>query len=239
MNLQTFIIRYATSIIWRLSPERKIRALRSFSMVEKDSACRFMKYVTILDKPELKKDVFQHALEEFHHSSMFDQLVKQLNNTHVNIEVNPKKFLIQEDASLSDVIEAYAYAHVGEEAINKNFWAYNNPKFERIVRSVFAKISIDEKRHAEASDDVLLTLCQGDMRRYNQLCRQAKRKRWYEEYSVVMKRVGEFQLNLVLGLVYFIVGPLVTLTLKSRLDFSKEKQLKVFKEQIKDLEDAL
>lgn len=238
LSFQVLIIKFVTPYIWKYFPERKLNSLRYFSTVEKDSACRFMQYVPLMEDPKLKNEVFQHALEEFHHASMFEELVKKINNSYINIEIAPRKFIITEKSTKEELLNAYAYAHVGEDSINKDFWAYNNQKFDPLVRKTFAKISIDEKRHAGSSDHVLMGLCQSERSLYSRVILKAKFKRWYEQYSVTMKSVGEIQLNLMLKLVYFFVGPIALMSLRNRLDLSTEAQLAVFKEQIEDMENT-
>lgn len=236
MALQRFIIRYFTPYIWKAFPERKLAALRRFALVEKDSGCRFMQYMTYVDHVETQRDLFQHAQEEFFHSKLFEDLAKSLDNKYVSTQVPPRKFLITENSKMSDLVDAYAYAYVGENAIDQNFWAYNNKRMETSLRKVFARVAADEALHAKSTDAILLHFCNKDMNLYNKSLASAERRRFSEEYSAVMTKVGEFQLAILLKLIYLLTGVLSYFSLRARMRLNREDELSVFKEQIEDFE---
>lgn len=229
-----FIIRNITPKVWFFSPDLKSKTLMRFSVTEKDSAYRFMKYLPLIEDPKIKNDIFQHALEEFFHSQLFEKLALKQSQTYINYTIPPRKNILTGEISENDLVESYAYAFVGENEVNKSFEAYNSSGFDKETRKIFARIASDEKRHAVTTDHILLHLCKNDKLKYKKSYRNALHKRWYEEYSVLMNSMGSLNLNLILGIIYYIFGAFSFLSLKKRMQVQPHQELGFFKDQVND-----
>jgi rubrerythrin len=219
-----------------VSPSRKLNALKRFAAVEKDSGVRLMQYSEMIKDGKLKAEVFEHALEEFDHSAMFEKLIKKNNNSYYKLEIAPKKFMLDQGSSYEDLIEAYAYAYVGENIINKNFFYYNSSLIDQELRRVFSIIAAEEQVHARDTDEILLKFCNNDMQLYSKYLSSARRKRLKEEFLSVATGAGRGFLSFVLMLVYFVAGPFCFLSLRKRLKFSEASELEIFKSQVNDTE---
>ncbi len=230
--LQRMIIRCITPLVWKSFPGRKVRALRRFATVERDSGFRFLQYTSHMQNPASQAKMFAHAVEEFHHADLFDDQVRRLDAGHAPVIIQDRQFVITESSSPKDVAEAYGYAHIGETLINRNFAAYNNRWMPRELGNLFDRISRDEQRHAELTDDLLLEMVQEDQKQYRSIVRRAYWRRQLEEYSRFASKFGEVYLNLVLLATYFLVGSLTTRTLRKRLEMPRTEQLAVFRDQL-------
>lgn len=239
LNFQRFIITYITPVIWKYFPNRKIRTIQKFSYTEKDSGCRLMQYLILIKDPEIKKELFQHVLEEFHHADLFANLATQMSSMYSNVEIPPRSFQITADSPFKDLVSAYAYASVGESEINKDFSAYNNKRFDKKIRAVFARVASDESRHSDNTDEIFLKLCSTINAKPNSVYFWARLKRRYELYSVFMKQIGEIQLSLVLRLLYYVIGSVIYTSLQNRLVLSIDAQLVILKNQIAELEKSI
>jgi hypothetical protein len=235
LNIQKLIITFITPNVWKIFPSRKIQTIQKFSYTEKDSGCRLLQYLVLIKDPDIKKELFQHVLEEFYHADLFADLAKQISVNYSNVSIPSREFQVTADSPYDDLLAAYAYAHIGEYSINKDFSSYNNKRFDRDIRAAFARVASDEGRHAESTDDVFIKLCNFDKNKARKIYFFATLKRKYELYSAFMKQVGEFQLTILLRGLYFILGVFIYKNLQSRLNFSSQAQLEILKNQISEL----
>jgi hypothetical protein len=236
MNIRQLIIRYITPIIWKYFPKRKLSSIQKFSYTEKDSGCRLLQYLVLIKDPAIKKELFQHVLEEFYHADLFSDLSKELSNEFTNLSIPPREYQVTEDSAYEELLSAYAYAHIGESSINKDFSAYNNKNFTRNIRAVFARVASDELNHAESTDEIFVNMCNYDLPKAKKIYFKAKIKRIFSQYSAFMKQVGEFQLNIILKIIYYLFGTFIYKNLQKRLSFSAKDQLEILKSQIAVLE---
>lgn len=231
---QRLVISRISPLVWKWFPARKVHALRRFAAIERDSAFRFLQYTPHMYSVPNRVDMFIHALEEFHHADLFENQVDKLDRNYVPHSISGRKFVITESSSAEEIAKAYGYAHIGETYINKNFFAYNNPRMPSDLRNLFSKIAKDELRHAHATDRILMSLCDQNKKSYETIVNNAKWKRRYEEYANFMTKFGQVDLKIIFAFTYFVFGALSVSSLRRRFRLDRTEQLEIFKSQVID-----
>lgn len=228
------IIKYISPMVWKYCSSKKISSLKKFGTIEKDSAGQLLQCALKISDPPVKAALFQHVLEEFHHADIFNNLANNFSDSYLLEEVRPRIHLASRKSTAKEIAEAYAYAHVGESMVSKDFINYSKGKFEVEVRAVFAGIAADEKRHAHGTDDILLHLV-SDKKERKWLLFKSQLKINFEKYKAVMRAFSNFNLEIILAVIYLICGPFLMSTLRKRLNLDKSIQTEVFQKQLLDL----
>jgi hypothetical protein len=230
------VIRFITPIIWSTFPNQKASALQRFSVVEKDSGLQLYRCIDLIDDPKIKAELFQHVLEEFNHSDLFEELSKSYSNSYLYTPVLPKEYIFKSNASRKEILEFYAYAHVGEEEVNKDFYFFAKSNFDKRIRNVFNRIAGDEARHTVGTDDILIKLCKVQKINHSFLVLKSKTIRLYKQFATYSQSFGHIPLTFFLTLIYFILGPLIFIFIRKRFTLDNQQQFRIFKEQLKEQE---
>jgi hypothetical protein len=240
MNPRHAVIRWLTPLVWRFGPGRKIETLQRFSLVEKDSGCQMLRCQRLVADPKLKGYLFQHVLEEFFHAELFAELAKSLAERHLYEKLLPRSELVGDGlVDQKKIRDFFAYVHVGEQAVNRDFLVYSSASLEPKIKSVFRVAGEDEGRHEKDTDDILLELCNNDAGIFFRALWKARLKRWWTLYSSATKGIGALPLGILLSLVYFFTGTLAAPALKRRLQLPRQEQLDAFQRQVADFEREL
>lgn len=230
------VIRTIAPVVWRVSPQRKVKALQQFSLIEKDSANQLFQCIKRIDDPQIKAELFQHVLEEFCHADLFDGLVKDFSPSYLNEPAIPRENFISKGASAEEIIEFYSYAHVGESDVNEDFLIYGKAGFDNKIRKIFNRVGADENRHENDTGDILLKLCKGNKWLYRKYVLQSRTKRLWKQLQSQLKNIGQFQLSIVLGCAYFVFGPFIFKSFKKRIHAGSAEQLEILKSQIAEMD---
>lgn len=230
--IRQFLIKNITPIVWRLSPNRKIQALQEFSLIEKDSGNQLFHCINLIKDPQIKAELFQHVLEEFCHADLFESLVREYSAHYLNVSIIPREYFLKSNADIEKIVEFYSYAHVGESDVSKDFLIYGRSAFDNKIKKTFARIGADENRHEVGTGDILLKLCANKKSVYFKYIFKSHLKRKWKQLEAQLKSLGQFQLTLILSMIYFILGPFIYKNLKKGLDGSSNSQLNILKSQI-------
>lgn len=232
MGLRGLLIRWVTPVVWRLSPERKARALQEFSLIEKDSGCQLLAAISHVDDPRVKAQLFQHVLEEFHHADLFDRAAKSCADGPLEVPVITRDELIDPKAGPDGLLDFVSYVHAGESAVNADFAHYAAYAPDRLLRGVFTAVRADEAGHEAGTSELLLAVAGGDGHKARRAVLFSRLKRAWRSYALSMRSVGELPLSVLLTALYFVSGPFVRGALRRRLALGRPEQLRLLREQL-------
>lgn len=230
------IIRFITPLVWRFSENRKIASLQTFAMVEKDSAGQLLQCALKVNHPAIKAALFQHVLEEFKHADIFNNLANTYSEQFLLEKIPPRVHLASRSSSDLEIIEAYAYSHIGECEVNKDFIHYSKGKFDINIKRAFGKIAADENRHAHSTEDILIQLMSNNNNRKLILLKSYWKYK-FEKYKTFMHKLSNTNLSLILMSIYFLLGPFIKRNLVKRLELNPDDQIHILKKQIESLKE--
>lgn len=234
MTPRHLVIRTLTPLVWRLWPRRQQEALLEFSQIEKDSGLQLLHCMRLTEEPQLQGYLFQHVLEELFHGELFYELSrKQADKIPVERLLEREELVSPEDGP-DAIVDFFAYVHVGERAVNRDFVHYSRADLEPGVRGVFRVAGMDEGRHEADTDDILTRLLDGDRAEARRRDRWATLKHAWKSYADTMQRVGVIPLTLLLGGVYFLASWIAVPSLRKRLALDRGQQLDIFREQVEE-----
>ena len=239
MNPRHLIIRWLTPLVWKLSPARKLQALQRFSAVEKDSGHQLQYCVSLVSDSRLKCYLFQHVLEEFFHSELFEEQCRRISDRHLYLEVPPRIDLLPPQAGPGEVLDFFAYVHVGEQAVNRDFVVYSHAPLEPELRAVFRRAGMDEGHHEEDTLQILEGLAGGTGWSFRSRLTVARARRAWSLFADAMKSIGVVPMTAAIGLIYFVLGPVALGSARERLRLPEEEQLRIFRDQVAMAEKSL
>ncbi len=238
MNPKHLVIRYFTPIAWSLFPARQIKTLHRFSSIEKDSAEQILKCLKNIKSNHLKAHLFQHVLEELYHGDLFLNVAKQDSQNHFYEEPTSINPLLPNEINHQSLRDAFAYIHIGEKIVNRDFIIYGNSSKSNLLRKVFRRAAADEELHEFSTKDILIKFCDSKWT-YRFAIIKAHFKRLWTNYLNLLNIIGKMQLTIILSLIYFIVAPVCLLSLKRRLNMCNREQLIIFQDQVNSFEKSL
>ncbi len=210
MNLfRNLVIRSLLPLTWRRSPRWLAAGLQQFSVTEMDSAWQILHAMREVSDPVTRAKMFQHALEEVHHSAEFDRVSKQFT------PVPPPKMrpvripIYDEEAGSSAMVDFLAFAHVGESDVFYQFSSYAAAIGNDRASEVFEEAKRDERGHASLT----LALLRDVAPNKSTVRRVVLRMRWkraYESWLRFSSHIGEFTSAILLGAMYLFFAPFVT-----------------------------
>jgi hypothetical protein len=231
-NPRHLIIRWITPLVWNLFPKQKLATLMQFSLVEKDSGCQLLQCANLIDDPELKAYLFQHVLEEFFHAEIFEELCKKMSPTHLYLKILPRTELVPAKASADDVLSFFAYVHVGEQAVNRDFVVFSRANFETEVKATFRRAGMDEAHHEQDTHDILERMLGDKGKNFRKKTFFAAAKRSWRAFAEDMKAIGNLPMTFLLTVTYFIFGAFGATGARRRLRMPEEEQLRLFQIQV-------
>lgn len=231
MNLRQVLIKYILPIRWQYSKKSKISALQSFAMTELDSGWQSLYAMDFIDDPKARSVLFTHAMEEFEHSSLFNNLCKSYSDIPLDTPVVSRKVILDESKK-DRILDFFCYMHVGESTVNEDFRYYANAPIDPKIGNLFKKIAKDEEHHEADSLEFIGKLAENNTWKIRKFIFINQVGRAFRQFSVLSSQFGEMILNLLLSTVYFCLGALYIKTFKSRLKMSQEDQFLILKEQV-------
>jgi hypothetical protein len=214
--LRKLFIVYITPRIWKLFPNRIPRALQEFSIIEKDSGCQLLWALEHIEDPTSRAHIYQHVLEEFFHSEIFEDLSSSYSKDYLARQLPPREILISKKSSRYEINSFFAFAHVGEDDVNREFSYYINTPIDKKINAVFSRVAQDEKNHIYGTDDILRDLTKDTKYLYEFLVLKSKWKRRVNEIKNATVFVGEHLLNFTLSAIYYTLGFFAARTIKKR-----------------------
>lgn len=231
MKPRHFLIRFLTPLVWRFSEKRKIEALQLFSLVEKDSGCQILSVIGLVNDPRGRALLFQQAIEEFRHHDLFQGACLSLATAPLGIPVMARNDLVDSASGTEAVLEFLAYLHVSEREVNTDFEVYEKIRTDEKIIEVFKEIRADEMRHESDSLGLLRKFASSDEGRLRRALFKSSAIRSYRSCLRALRHLGEIPLSLLLGVLYFLAGPLVFRIFQRRLELAPDEQLGIVLEQ--------
>jgi hypothetical protein len=202
MSFRGLLIRVFSGLAWRIRPKRLTQALSEFSHIEKDSGAQLRACIGLTDDNALRGYLFQHVLEEYFHAELFSTAAHKRATQQPMLTIPNRVAMISADADDQEIAEFFAYVHVGEASVNRDFRSYAAASPSKDARRVFLRAGADEGRHEADTLDVLATLTNGDKRAVKKMASSAKWALRRRQFSDAMHGIGKLPLHVMLGLVY-------------------------------------
>ncbi len=211
--IRRMAIRHLLPLSWKLGDERVARSLQRFALVESDSAWQFLRAVEVLERPEHKAAMFHDALEEMSHAEGFSRLAARYAPRALPLPREARSPLIERADQLGEFL---AYIYVGERDVYAEFDDYSRAARRADIEAHLAAIQADEAGHHEDAERTMLSLF-GSAERFARLQRQARWRRFRESANRVSTWSGRIVSGLLLGILYFVAGALLTVPARRRL----------------------
>jgi hypothetical protein len=224
--IRKLIIHFITPIIWNKYSDRKSRAMLEFSTIEKDSGNQILWALNLIPDPEIKALLFQHVLEEYFHADLFGGLSELFSDTHLVKDVLEREILVDKNSSEKSVWEFFAYAHIGEEEVNRDFSYYTKVRtIDPKISSIFKKVSDDEGEHIIGTSEILFKLVNENKITYNWLIIKSKFKRTKKLIQRYTNHIGNTVLITSFSAIYFIIGFFTYKKIKARFNSISSKDI--------------
>jgi hypothetical protein len=201
------LIRWILPHSWRANPGQRVRVLQEFAQTELDSAWQSIYALERVSDPELRRQLFRHALEELFHGDLFRAEAFRQAASLPEIPLTRREPLLELRAGAPrTATEFFAYLAIGEEEIAHDFDAYESSLPDAEVRRIFAAIRADEGRHAEDSAASLERLAAAGgvslaWLRLRHLAGLASRR-----YSTLLNKAGVIPMTAALFAAYITLG---------------------------------
>jgi hypothetical protein len=218
MYFRRMAIRTMIPVVWGLFKDRPSSTLLRFSSTEADSAWQFLHVLDAAEDIELRKELFNNALEEVHHASEFEAMSKQCGAKLISRQAPERVALYDPKKPFSHFL---ACVYVGESDVYQQFSAYSAAvrqvlTGQRRKRNFFDEAKEDEDGHLNLAK---AALCKefGSARLANREILKIRLKRGYEAWLRFSKRLGELSSSGLLSVLYFLAGPALFVTCRRRL----------------------
>jgi hypothetical protein len=197
-------IRLALPLSWRLFPERRGEILQRFSVTEADSAWHFLHAASHVDQPDIRARLFNNALEEVHHATLFAEAAENQSRTLIQLPVEERIAIYDSREGLQNF---YAFVYVGEKDVYEQFDAYAAAIGVESVKNIFVHLKADEDGHMRFAEQRLASM---DAKRYAVLrqVRTIRRRRLLQSWVRGWRRTSDLGATLFLSAVYFVFGAL-------------------------------
>jgi len=218
MYFRRLAIRTMIPLVWRISKNRAPRTLQRFATTEADSAWQFLYALDAAEDIELRKELFNNALEEVHHASEFERMSIECSTTLVH-KTKPERSAIYDPKK--PFAHFLAYVYVGESDVYQQFSAYSAAvrealTGERKARNFFDEAKEDEDGHLNLAKRALIKEF-GSRRLAEKEVLKIRFKRGYETWLRGSKKIGEFSTSIILMFIYFVTSPFFFVTCRRRL----------------------
>jgi rubrerythrin len=199
-----FIIRLALPFSWRLFPQRRAEVLQRFSVTEADSAWHFLHALSQVDQPPIRARLFNNALEEVHHASLFAEAARGEASEVLHLPTAERDTIYDPRQGLQHF---YAYVYVGEKEVYDQFDAYAGAIGSRAESRIFSQLKEDEAGHMQFAEQRLAEMGVNRSGVMAQV-RTIRRQRLLQSLGRGFRGVSDTMMTLVLGTIYFSLGAL-------------------------------
>jgi hypothetical protein len=238
MNPRHIVIKYATPLVWKAFEARKLAALQDFSDTELDSGWQSIYTFSKISDPKTKAELLMHALDEFYHADLFNNLLHSYASSPLHRPIFSRKTILDEDVSKASILDFLAQVFVGEHEINRDFKIYSEANIDPSIRTLFQNIKRDEEGHEEVSWDLMLRYADGNVLKLRCLLLYNRLKLAFARYEKFSQLIGDKMLSVLLSGIYFLGGALFSVSIRSRLKLDRAAQLEIFREQMKAFHSA-
>jgi hypothetical protein len=229
LGIKAAAARFLTPWIWRAFPGRRLLSLRRYADAELDSGWQLLRALPHFEDPTVRSCLFCHALEEFGHARLFEELLERGGGGLLSRTVHGREPLLPERPTDEERSDFLAYFHVGEREVFGDFSALSRAPLDPALREVFARIVREEEGHDEGALALLKRTDGGKDQRWRLL-----RQRWRRDWEGTMRflRRADGPLFVSLAVVYYALGGFFYRGLRRRMELGREQQLDILREQV-------
>ena len=197
-------IRLVLPLTWRVFRRRRGQTLHRFSVTEADSAWHFLNALSHVDQPAIRARLFNNALEETHHASLFAQAAKDEARLPIHLPIEERGTIYDPQKGLHHF---YAFVYVGEKDVYDQFDAYASAIRTGSVSNIFSHLKEDEDGHMQFAEQRLAAM---DLNRSAVLrhLQSIRRRRLLESWGRGARWVSDLTMTLFLSVLYFVLGAL-------------------------------
>lgn len=236
MNMiRHFFIRSVLPKVWRSSRQRMVSGLQEISITELDSAWQSLYAADHIRDPQIQAMLFQHAMEEVMHAELFDDLCKRYSDLPLNVPVYSRQIIMNAADEKNGLIDFLTYMHVGEREVNNDFVVYSATDVDKRIRNLFQMIKRDEVFHERDSLEMIEKVAGPARSKARYYIWKNGVLRNYRQVSAVFAKFGELPLKLLLSILYFGFGSVLSFAFRSRLELSRSEQLRILREQCRTM----
>lgn len=197
-------IRLALPISWRLSRRRRADVLQRFAVTEADSAWHFLHALSHVDQPGIRARLFNNALEEIHHATLFEQAAREEARAPIHLPIEERCAIFDPRKGLQHF---YAFVFVGEKDVYDQFDAYASAIAAGSVRRIFTQLKEDEGGHMQFAQRRLEAM-KLDYRVVSREMRAIRRRRLVQSWGRGLRAVADTVTTFLLSALYFSLGGL-------------------------------
>jgi len=204
MHWRSLAIRIALLVSWRLFHNRRADTLQRFAVTEADSAWHFLYALSHVDQPAIRARLFNNALEEMHHSGLFERAARDAAETLIHLPTAERTVIYDAQKGLQHF---YAFVYVGEKDVYDQFDAYARAIDTESVSAIFSNLKQDEAGHMQFAEQRLAAL---DLNRSTVLRQVRAIRRWrlLEAWGRGLRQASDLIMTLLLSAIYFSLGAL-------------------------------
>jgi rubrerythrin len=194
--------------------------LYRFSVTEADSAWHFLHALSHVDQPTIRARLFNNALEELHHASLFEQAALEEARTPVHSPTRERGSIYNPQKGLQHF---YAFVYVGERDVYDQFDAYASAIDTGSVKNIFSYLKEDEEGHMEFAEQRLAAM---DMNQ-RAVLRQVgaiRRQRLLESSRRGLRLVSDLVATLLLGTIYLSLGAIGRCSLRRAQEVARSTE---------------
>jgi hypothetical protein len=118
--------------------------LRKFSQIEADSAWQMIHAIDFVEDPAYKASLLLNALEEYHHSDLFEGASKRYKKGNFAPSQIRRNAIVKKQ---QDLLYFQVFHYVGEKSIYETFYAYAMGAKQPYLKELFLQIRGDEYEH--------------------------------------------------------------------------------------------
>ena len=205
-------VQIIVSLFWRVR-ERMLRAVNAFQATEADGVWHLLRGIDNTDNPKVQGMLFEHMVEEESHADEFVRVYRTCGE-----QAFVPTYYEREDLfpSTEPIWKLIAYVHVGEVDATERFALLRDTLPEGPLREALATIVSDEEGHIDLTHDVLLKLGASEAE-IRGVYGQVRRRRAWEHWLRMGKRVVNSVAVLLLSGIYFLLVPLFFLPARKKL----------------------
>jgi len=209
-------IRLTVSVGWSLAPSRLPDVIRGFQATEADGVWHLYRGLPRITDARQRAIVFGHCLEEESHADAFTRTYKQYEGRPFSPLLYERETLYADD---QPIWKTFAFVHVGEVDATQRFRFLADALPKGALRDCLRTIVRDEEGHVDLTSQMLLGMgaTAGSIRREVVLVRV---RRLWERWLRVGKRVVDTLADVLLSVVYFAFGLVLSSVARRRLEAS-------------------
>ncbi len=196
---------------------KKIPGLLKFQATEAESAWQLERIIPCLPSPELKRDVFEHYLEEMYHAEVFAKLAK-IEAKNEGFLRMPRTPMAERQAICGPNDETwrfFAFLAVGEASAVKQFSRITHALEEGPLRKALRSILRDESKHVvDAKHHARELADPEELKLHSKKLRFARFKgEWMRQGLIVTDTTS----TILLWLMYWLIAPLGARSAKRKI----------------------